>query len=217
MTERRHKKAVRSARKCENLLDRQRGGNKNGYKWRKSVRCRLYSGSGRGWKILSKHWKTLDFRAFRTYQFCLVCPDFLCYLTLLDMLLDMKITSTWHGNQALKSEFFCMMKSAAWYAVCVLFQKNFFGGGFWWEHEVMGVAVWHCIWLLRIKDGGESVCFKKEGSDQYDFYISPFKLWQLTGYVYQGDEVEFQKMEERKKAKKKGWSWHCALVSVEWF
>lgn len=41
MTERRHKKAVRSARKCENLLDRQRGGNKNGYKWRKSVRCRL--------------------------------------------------------------------------------------------------------------------------------------------------------------------------------
>lgn len=42
MTERRHKKAVRSARKCENLLDRQRGGNKNGYKWRKSVRCRLF-------------------------------------------------------------------------------------------------------------------------------------------------------------------------------
>ena len=48
------------------------------------------------------------------------------------------------------------------------------------------------------------VCYKKEGSDQYDFYISPFKLWQLTGYVYQGDEIEFQKMEERKKAKKKG-------------
>lgn len=48
------------------------------------------------------------------------------------------------------------------------------------------------------------ICFKKEGSDQYDFYISPFKLWQLTGYVYQGDEIEFQKMEERKKAKKKG-------------
>ena len=48
------------------------------------------------------------------------------------------------------------------------------------------------------------MCFKKEGSDQYDFYISPLKLWQLTGYVYQGDEVEFQKMEERKKAKKKG-------------
>ncbi len=49
MTERRHKKAVRSARKCENLLDRQRGGNKNGYKWRKSVRCRL---SGRGNEII---------------------------------------------------------------------------------------------------------------------------------------------------------------------
>ena len=54
MTERRHKKAVRSARKCENLLDRQRGGNKNGYKWRKSVRCRLHSGSGRRWKVLRK-------------------------------------------------------------------------------------------------------------------------------------------------------------------
>ena len=40
--------------------------------------------------------------------------------------------------------------------------------------------------------------------NQYDFYISPFKLWQLTGYVYQRDEIEFQKMEERKKAKKKG-------------
>lgn len=39
---------------------------------------------------------------------------------------------------------------------------------------------------------------------QYDFYISPFKLWQLTGYVYQRDEIEFQKMEERKKTKKKG-------------
>lgn len=48
MTERRHKKAVRSARKCENLLDRQRGGNKNGYKWRKSVRCRLHRGSSKG-------------------------------------------------------------------------------------------------------------------------------------------------------------------------
>lgn len=53
MTERRHKKAVRSARKCENLLDRQRGGNKNGYKWRKSVRCRLDRGSRQGRKVLS--------------------------------------------------------------------------------------------------------------------------------------------------------------------
>ncbi len=53
MTERRHKKAVRSARKCENLLDRQRGGNKNGYKWRKSVRCRLCRGSSEGWEVLT--------------------------------------------------------------------------------------------------------------------------------------------------------------------
>ena len=53
MTERRHKKAVRSARKCENLLDRQRGGNKNGYKWRKSVRCRLHRGSGEGREVLN--------------------------------------------------------------------------------------------------------------------------------------------------------------------
>ena len=53
MTERRHKKAVRSARKCDNLLDRQRGGNKNGYKWRKSVRCRLLRGSSKGRQILS--------------------------------------------------------------------------------------------------------------------------------------------------------------------
>lgn len=52
MTERRHKKAVRSARKCENLLDRQRGGNKNGYKWRKSVRCRLCRGSSEGREVL---------------------------------------------------------------------------------------------------------------------------------------------------------------------
>lgn len=46
-------------------------------------------------------------------------------------------------------------------------------------------------------------CFKKDGSDQYDFYISPFKLWQLTGYVYEGDEIESKKMEERKKSRKK--------------
>jgi hypothetical protein len=30
--------------------------------------------------------------------------------------------------------------------------------------------------------------YQKEGSNQYDFYISPFKLWQLTGYVYKGYE-----------------------------
>lgn len=57
MTERRHKKAVRSARKCENLLDRQRGGNKNGYKWRKSVRCRLRRRSGKRREVLIKHRK----------------------------------------------------------------------------------------------------------------------------------------------------------------
>lgn len=28
--------------------------------------------------------------------------------------------------------------------------------------------------------------FKKEGSHQYDFYISPLKFWQATGYVYRG-------------------------------
>lgn len=59
MTERRHKKAVRSARKCENLLDRQRGGNKNGYKWRKSVRCRLHRGSGEGKPFLRKRLEVL--------------------------------------------------------------------------------------------------------------------------------------------------------------
>lgn len=30
--------------------------------------------------------------------------------------------------------------------------------------------------------------FKKEGSYQYDFYISPFKFWKETGYVYRGKE-----------------------------
>lgn len=30
--------------------------------------------------------------------------------------------------------------------------------------------------------------FKKEGSHQYDFYISPFKFWKETGYVYRGKE-----------------------------
>ena len=28
--------------------------------------------------------------------------------------------------------------------------------------------------------------FKKEGSHQYDFYISPLKFWQTTGYIYRG-------------------------------
>lgn len=30
------------------------------------------------------------------------------------------------------------------------------------------------------------VAFKKEGSDQYDYYISPLKFWKETGYVYGG-------------------------------
>ena len=32
------------------------------------------------------------------------------------------------------------------------------------------------------------VVFKKEGSSQYDYYISPMKFWQETGYVYDGTE-----------------------------
>ena len=34
------------------------------------------------------------------------------------------------------------------------------------------------------------VAFKKEGSSQYDYYISPMKFWQETGYVYEGKEAE---------------------------
>ena len=32
------------------------------------------------------------------------------------------------------------------------------------------------------------VAFKKEGSSQYDYYISPMKFWEETGYVYDGTE-----------------------------
>ena len=32
------------------------------------------------------------------------------------------------------------------------------------------------------------VAFKKEGSSQYDYYISPIKFWLETGYIYQGEE-----------------------------
>ena len=32
------------------------------------------------------------------------------------------------------------------------------------------------------------VAFKKDGSSQYDYYISPRKLWEETGYVYNGEE-----------------------------
>ncbi len=45
---------MRSARKCENLLDRQHEGNKSGYKWCKIV-CRGFCrGSGEGKSFLEK-------------------------------------------------------------------------------------------------------------------------------------------------------------------
>lgn len=31
------------------------------------------------------------------------------------------------------------------------------------------------------------VAFKKPGSDEYDYYISPLKFWQETGYIYTGE------------------------------
>lgn len=34
------------------------------------------------------------------------------------------------------------------------------------------------------------VAYKKEGSGQYDYYISPRKLWEETGYVYCGEECK---------------------------
>lgn len=30
------------------------------------------------------------------------------------------------------------------------------------------------------------VAFKKEGSSEYDYYISPMRFWQETGYIYRG-------------------------------
>lgn len=32
--------------------------------------------------------------------------------------------------------------------------------------------------------------FKKEGSGQYDYYISPKLLYEFTGYVYENEEEE---------------------------
>lgn len=32
------------------------------------------------------------------------------------------------------------------------------------------------------------VAFKKDGSSVYSIYISPFKLWQLTGYIYKEED-----------------------------
>lgn len=34
------------------------------------------------------------------------------------------------------------------------------------------------------------VAFKKEGSSQYDYYISPKKFWEETGYIYNGVNKE---------------------------
>ena len=33
------------------------------------------------------------------------------------------------------------------------------------------------------------VAFKKDGSNEYDYYISPMKFWQETGYVYDGSKA----------------------------
>ena len=33
------------------------------------------------------------------------------------------------------------------------------------------------------------VAIKKEGRSEYDYYISPLKFWQETGYVYTGSEI----------------------------
>ena len=33
------------------------------------------------------------------------------------------------------------------------------------------------------------VAFKKDGSEQYDYYISPMKFWRETGYIYKGSQT----------------------------
>lgn len=43
------------------------------------------------------------------------------------------------------------------------------------------------------------LCYKKENSNQYDFYISPLKLYLLTGYIYQGYDEEQRLLEESKR------------------
>lgn len=32
------------------------------------------------------------------------------------------------------------------------------------------------------------VAFKKEGSTQYDYYISPLEFWKFTGYIFKGGD-----------------------------
>lgn len=34
------------------------------------------------------------------------------------------------------------------------------------------------------------VAFKKDGSEQYDYYISPLEFWKYTGHVYKGKSPE---------------------------
>ena len=46
------------------------------------------------------------------------------------------------------------------------------------------------------------VSYQKDGSSHFDIYISPLKLWLLSGYVYKGYEIESKLAEERKQAKK---------------
>ncbi len=34
------------------------------------------------------------------------------------------------------------------------------------------------------------VAFKKDGSNQYDYYISPLEFWKYTGFVYNGNSLQ---------------------------
>lgn len=43
--------------------------------------------------------------------------------------------------------------------------------------------------ILGLLDFG--VAFKKDGSSQYDYYISPIKFWEETGYIYNGTRNKF--------------------------
>ena len=42
------------------------------------------------------------------------------------------------------------------------------------------------------------VSFKKEGSNEYDYYISPLKFWQETGFIY--DELPGDAQQEEHAA-----------------
>ena len=43
------------------------------------------------------------------------------------------------------------------------------------------------------------VAFKKDGSSTYDYYISPMKFWQETGYIYKGEGAEQEEQHGRAK------------------